>query len=153
MSQFKGKVFTGCRAKFSLNSKVVGWATNVSLSEEIQYDPLEVLDNIEVEEWVPVAYRVTFTASFVRIVGRSVKSEGWFPAGGTSPQERLQNILLQPDLVATIEDSNDATSNPLMTVEQVRMQSRNITVNARGIVGKDVTFVAKRIKDESEVAA
>jgi hypothetical protein len=144
----KGRVFTGARARFSIDGRKVGYATNVSGSEEIQYDPVEVLDNIEVEEYVPVAYRVTFNASLVRIVGETVKSEGFFPTGGTSTEERLQNILLQPDLVATIEDTK--TNKIICTVEQMKMSSRNFTVNARGIVGKDVTFVCIKMKDESE---
>ena len=147
----KGRVFTGARARFSINGKKVGFATNVTGSEEIEYQPLEVLDNIEVEEFVPTAYRVTFTASMVRIVGETLKSEGFFPTSGRSPAEHLQNILLQKDMVCTIEDSK-SPSQIIMTLEQVKIQSRNFTVNARGIVGKDVTFVATRMKDESEVS-
>lgn len=146
----KGRVFTGARARLSINGKKVGFATNVAGSEEIEYQPVEVLDNIEVEEFVPVAYRVTFTASLVRIIGETIKSEGYFPTAGTTPEEHLENILLQGDMVATIEDSK--TSSIMMTLEQMKVQSRNFTVNARGIVGKDVTFVATRMKDESEVS-
>jgi len=145
----KGRTFTGARARFSINGKKVGFATNVSGSEEIEYQPIEVLDNIEIEEFVPVAYRVTFTASMVRIIGETIKSEGFFPQAGTSPEEHLTNILLQGDMVCTIEDSK--SSRIMMTLEQVKIQSRNFTINARGVVGKDVTFVAVRMRDESEV--
>jgi hypothetical protein len=131
-----------------IDGKKVGYATNVAGSEEYQYDPVEVLDNIEVEEFVPVAYRVTFTASLVRIMGETIKSQGYFPQGGTSPADRLTNVLLQGDMVCVIEDSK--TNTKMMTLEQVKMSSRNFTVNARGIVGKDVTFVAVRMRDESE---
>ena len=144
----KGRVITGARARFMIDGKKVGFATNVNGGEEIQYDPLELLDNIEVDEFVPVAYRVTFTASLVRIVGETVKSEGFFPKAGTSPDEHLTNILLQGDMVGVIEDNK--TGKKLMTVEQMKLASRNIAINARGIVGKDVTFVAVRMKDESE---
>jgi hypothetical protein len=146
----KGRVFTGARARFSIDGKKVGFATNCAGSEEIEYQPLEVLDNIEVEEFVPVAYRVTFTASLVRIIGETIKSEGFFPQSGSSPAEHLTNILLQGDMVATIEDSK--TGSIMMTLEQMKTQSRNWTINARGIVGKDVTFVSVRMKDESEVS-
>ena len=145
----KGRIITGARARFSINGKKIGYATNVAGSEEIEYQPVEVLDNIEVEEFVPTAYRVTFTASLVRIVGETLKSEGLFPKSGSSPEDHLTNILLQGDMVCTLEDSK--TSKILMTLEQVKIQSRNFTINARGIVGKDVTFVATRMRDESEV--
>jgi len=144
----KGRVFTGARARFLIDGKKVGFATNVAGSEELQLDPLELLDNIEVDEFVPVAYRVTFTASLVRIVGETVKSEGYFPKSGTSPDEHLTNILLMGDMVCVLEDSK--TGKKVMTLEQVKMASRNFTVNARGVVGKDVTFVAVRMRDESE---
>jgi len=144
----KGRVFTGCRARFMLNGKKVGYATNVSGSEEITYDPIEVLDNIQVEEFVPTSYRCTFSASMVRIVGESVKSAGWFPSLGTSPEEHLQNILLNGELSATIQDTKKPPKT-IMTVEQIKLASYNFTVNARGIVGTDMTFVCIRIRDES----
>jgi len=145
----KGRVFTGCRALFMLRGAKVGYATNVAGSEEIQWDPVEVLDNIQVEEHVPVAYRVTFTASLVRIVGETVKSLGWWPQQGTGPEEHLRNILLQGELVAVIQDNK--TKKIMMTLEQVKLASHNFSINARGMVGQDLTFVAIRMKDESEV--
>ena len=147
----KGRVFTGARARFSIQGRKVGYATNCAGSEEIEYQPVEVLDNIEVEEFVPTAYRVTFTASLIRIVGNTLKSEGFFPKSGQTPAEHLTNILLQGDLVATIEDTKSPPTM-IMALEQVKIQSRNFTINARGIVGKDVTFVCTRMKDESEVS-
>jgi hypothetical protein len=144
----KGRVFTGARARFMIDGKKVGYATNCSGGEEIQYEQLECLDNIEVEENVPVGYRVTFSASKARIVGETIKSEGFFPKTGKNPAEHLQNILLQDDMVCVIEDSK--TERKIMTLEQVKMGSRNFTINARGIVAKDVTYLAIRMKDESE---
>ena len=143
----KGRVFTGARARLMVHGKKIGYATNVAGSEEIQYDPIEVLDNIQVEEFVPVAYRVTLTASKVRIVGESLKTQGLFPPIGTSPEEHLTNILLSGDMSAVIEDSK--TGKAIATYEQVKVASQNYTVNARGVVGEDVTFVAVRSSDES----
>jgi hypothetical protein len=144
----KGRLFTGARARFSINGVKVGYARNVAVTEEIQYDPVEVLDNIEVEEYVPVAYRVTFTASQFRIIGETVKSLGYFPNVGTNTNEHLENILVSGDLTATIEDTK--TGKLFATVEQVKVASHNWTIDARGVVGEDMTFVAVRVKDESE---
>jgi hypothetical protein len=143
----KGRTFTGARARLSLNGRKVGFATNVNGGEEIEYQPQEVLDNIEVDEWVPVAYRANLTASMIRIVGETLKSQGFFPQAGSSPEEHLTNILLQGDMVATIEDSK--TGRTVTTVEQVKVQSKNFTINARGIAAKDVTFVTVRMRDET----
>ena len=145
----KGRIFTGARARFSLNGVKVGYARNVNISEENGYEPIEVLDNIEVEEFAPVSYRVTFTASMFRIIGETIKSRGWFPANGKNTSEHLQNILTSGDLTATIEDSK--TGKIVSTVEQVKVASHNWTVDARGVVVEDVTFVCIRVQDESEV--
>ena len=146
----KGKIFTGARARFYLNGVPVGYATNVSGTEEIQYDDAEVLDRIEVAEQVPTAYRVSMRASFLRIVGKSVKARGWMPSTGKNSDEHLLNILNAGDLTARIEDS--ATNTTLYVFEQVKAQNNNWTINARGIVGEDVDFVAIRMKDESDLA-
>lgn len=145
----KGRVLTGARARFSINGVKVGYARNVTLGEEIEWQPLECLDNVEVEEHVPIAYRVSFSASKFRIVGETLKSLGYFPKVGANTDEHLQNILTAGDLTATLEDSK--TGKLISTVEQVKIASHNWTTDARGIVGEDVTFVAIRVKDESEV--
>ncbi len=145
----KGNLFTGARARFSLNGVKVGFARNVTVREEVQLDPVEVLDNIEVDEYVAVAYRVTFSASIFRIIGETLKSRNWFPKTGQNTEEHLTNILNTGDLTATIEDTR--SGNIFATLEQVRIQSHNWTIDARGIVGEDVEFVAIRLKDESEV--
>jgi hypothetical protein len=146
----KGRVLTGARSRFSIEGRKVGYATNVNGSEEIEYQPVEVLDNIEVSEHVPTAYRATLTASLVRIVGETIKSQNFFPSAGKSTEEHLQNILAQGEMVAMLEDSK--TSKTVMTAEQVKIASRNFSVAARGIVGKDINFVLIRMKDESEIA-
>lgn len=145
----KGRLFTGARARFSIGGVKVGYARNVAVTEEIQYDPVEVLDNIEIEEYVPVAYRVTFTASQFRIIGETVKSLGFFPNVGQNVEEHLENILIKGDLTATVEDTK--TGKIFATLEQVKVASHNWTIDARGVVGEDLTFVAVRVRDESEV--
>lgn len=145
----KGLVFSGARARFSIQGKKVGWATNVSGSEEIQYEECEVLDNIDIQEHVPVRYRVSLSMSQIRIVGRTVKSDGFFPKVGANSEEHLRNILVTGDLVVTIEDND--SGKIIATYEQVKVASHNWAINATGIVGEDVAFVAIRAKDESEV--
>ena len=145
----KGRLLTGARARFSINGIKVGYARNVSISEEIQYDPVEVLDNIEVEEHVPVAYRVTFTASHFRIVNETIKSQSFFPSVGANTEEHLENILVSGDLSATVEDTK--TGKIIASLEQVKVASHNYTIDARGVVGEDLSFVATRVKDESEI--
>lgn len=152
MATEKGLIFTGARARFSLNGKKVGWATYVSGSEEIQYEEVEVLDNIQVQEHAPVRYRVSLSMSQVRIVGSSLKASGFFPKNGANSEEHLRNILTNGELVATIEDT-DATGKKTLiaTYEQVKVSNKNFQISATGVVGEDVTFVAIRASDEAEV--
>lgn len=143
----KGRVFTGARARFSINGVKLGYATDVNGGEEIEYFPIEALDNIEVEEHAPIAYRANLSASKVTLISETLKSLGFFPQVGQSPQEHLQNILLQQDMVCTVEDSK--TGKVPVTVEQVKTQARNFRINARAVVTEDVTFVCTRLRDET----
>lgn len=148
----KGDVFTGARARFMVNGRVIGFATNCSGGETIQYEPVNVLDNIQVQEHVAVGYEVNFSASRVRLINRSVRSPdvNIFPQLGQNPQEHLTNILATEfsEMNAVIEDT--ATGAIFMLLEQVKLRSRNFTITARGITGEDLDFVAIRMKDESE---
>lgn len=145
----KGRLFTGARARFSINGVKVGYARNVALTESITYEPVAVLDNIEVEEHVPTGYEVRFTASMFRIIGETLKTQGWFPPVGGNVEEHLENILVSGELTATIEDTK--TGKIFATVEQVKVASHNWTIDARGVVGEDMEFVAIRVRDESEI--
>jgi len=145
----KGRLFTGARARFSINGVKVGYARNVALTESITYEPVAVLDNIEVEEYVPTGYEVRFTASMFRIIGETLKTLTWFPPVGGNVEEHLENILVSGELTATIEDTK--TTRIFATVEQVKIASHNWTIDARGVVGEDVEFVAIRVRDESEI--
>lgn len=143
------EVLTGCRARFSLSGVKVGFATGVSVREVITYEPIKVLDNIQVESHEPVDYDVSMTADMVRIVGDSIKEAGWFPSQGQSPAEFLSNILTTGELTATIEDSK--TGDIVATVEGVKISERNMNVTARGVVGQNVSMVAKRARDEFDL--
>lgn len=145
----KGNLLTGARARFSVEGVKVGYARNVAITEEIEYQPVEVLDNIEVEEHVPIAYRVRFTASMFRIVGETLKSKGWFPATGKTTDDHLSNILTTGVLYAQVEDTK--TNKVICYLDQVKIASHNWTIDARGIVGEEMEFVAIRVKDESEM--
>lgn len=157
----RGQIFSGARARFTINGTVIGYATNCTGSEEIMYEPIEVLDHLQVVEFVPVGYRVSFSAGRVRLIGDNVGTNGSlrgqlaaFPRLGQDDQEFLLNILNQDDLQCQIEDSvgtaNDAKAKIFMRLEHVRVASRNWSITPRGVVGEDVGFVAVRMLDEIE---
>ena len=141
----RGLVLSGARARLMIEGVKVMYATNVSYSEEIQHDPVEVLDQFDVSEHVPIAYRVTFSAQMVRVVTNPIKLRD-----GVVIQPRLEDILESPELTATVEDRG--TGLIVANIERVKCVRYTQNVGARGIVLNDVEFVAIRIRDESEIA-
>ena len=91
-----GRVFSGARARLLLDGTPVLYCTNVSYSEEIQYDPIEVLDSLPVAEFVATAYRVTFSSQWVRVVGNPIKKRD-----GIVVFPRLKDILTAGELTHT----------------------------------------------------
>lgn len=141
---YRGLTLTGARARLSIAGVKVALATNVSYSEEIQHDPIEPLDQFEVAENVPVAYRVTFSAQMVRIITNTIKNRD-----GVVIFPSLEDILSQGELEAMIEDRE--TGSVVANIERVKATRYTNNVGARGIVLTDVEFAAIRIRNESEI--
>jgi hypothetical protein len=140
----RGLVLTGARARLSLNGTKVMYCSNVSWGEEIPHDPVEVLDQYDVAEFVPTAYRVTFGSQHVRVITQPVKLRD-----GVRIFARLEDILDTPDMTGTIEDHK--TGSCLANIEGVRCTRYTQNMGARGVVLTDTEFVAIRIRDESEI--
>ena len=136
-------VFSGPRARFKVNGNIVGFAGGVSGSESIDYEPVDVLDLLEVREYVPVAYRATLSAQIFRVIGQSLKAAGIFP------QEK--DILTSGDLTCVLEDS--LTGNTAAQFEACKCSEHAFDITARGIVSENVSFVTIRMKDEFDIPA
>lgn len=133
--------FSGARAVFMINNQPVGFAGGVSGEELVDYEPIDVLNLLEVKEHVPVAYRTSLSAQIFRVVGKSLKKAGILPT--------VENIITSDDLVAAIQDKVTNTTMSLFT--GVRCSGHTWDVTARGVVSENVTFVAIRVKDEAEL--
>jgi hypothetical protein len=134
-------VFSGARARFKINGNVVGFGAGVSGSESIDYEPVDVLDLLEVREFVPVAYRATLSAQIFRVIGSSLKALGIFPTE--------ENILTSGDLTATVEDI--LTGNTMASFQACKCQEHTFDITARGIVSENVNFVTIRLRDEFDI--
>ncbi len=141
----RGLVLSGARARFMIDGIKVMYTTSVNYSEQIEYQPIEVLDQLEVAEHVATAYRVSLSAQMVRVITNSIKLRD-----GVSIMPRLESILDAGDLTATIEDR--VTGRILANIERVKCSDYRANIGARGIVLTDCEFVAIRIRDESELA-
>jgi hypothetical protein len=135
------QVFSGARARFKVSGVTVGYAAGVSGEETIDYEPVEVLDLLEVREHVPVAYRCSLNAQIFRIIGDSLKKQGIFP--------KPEDIITSNALDAAIEDAG-VTRNTAALFTGVRTAGHTWDVAARGIVSENVNFVAIKVTDEYE---
>lgn len=153
----KQQIITGARARLSIDNKAVGFATDVSCSEDISYEPIRVLDDIYTVEFVPVGYDMSFSAGRVRLFGDSLKATtrnaptsglGILPKHGNNSATFLSNLLSKNDMGAVIEDTFSGA--PFVRIEGVQVTRHNWTVTARGVVGEDIEFVGKKMFDESE---
>lgn len=140
----RGLVLTGARARLSIEGVKCMYTLNCSYGEEIQHDPVEPLDQFDVAEHVPLAYRVNFSAQWVRVIRNSIKQRD-----GVAILPTLENILTAGEMTATVEDPTTGAS--LANIQRVKATRYNINIGARAIVLTDVEFVAIRIRDESEV--
>jgi hypothetical protein len=143
------KVFSGARAIFMFNGSPVAFASGVDGSEEIQYQAVEVLDNLEVVEYVPVGYRVTLTCAMFRTISKgasttetpgSIKQQNIFPTA--------QSILTTEGVDVLIIDR--ISNKAIATFQNVKTSSYRFSITARGIVAQNVTFMSTRMTDEAE---
>jgi hypothetical protein len=136
------------------NGEIVGFASGVSGSEEIQYEPVETLDHLEVREHAPVGYRVTLTAQVFRTISQGASDD--VNAPGSLKQQQIfpkfDDIFRIQGVDAVIQDDPRISGKILHQFQTVKTSSYNFNVTARGITGQNVNFVAIRAKDETEVS-
>lgn len=133
--------FSGARAVFLVNSVPTAYAGNTSGSEMVEHQPVDVLNLLEVREFVPVAYTATLSANIFRVVGQSLKQQGIMP--------NQNNIITSPDLEVAIQDN--VTGATMQLFQGVRCAGHNWDISARGIVSESVEFVAIRTLDEADL--
>jgi hypothetical protein len=135
-------IYTGARAIFKLAGQSVATATGVDVSSNIAYDPVRVLDMLEVYEFAETQYNASMSCSTVKMIGASATQLGFFP------HVDLMSILLQPELVAELYDN--VTRQLVCVVEGVKPENNTFSVNAGQVVANNLTFVCKRVRDVSE---
>lgn len=142
-------VFTGPRARFTLNGTVIALARSVQVQDELVYDPIKVMDNLEVLEHEPIDYNCSMSAAEVLIVGKTLEGLGFAAPKGQTAADHLRNVLSLPDITAQIEDNQDDTI--IARVFGVKIASKSFAVDARTSVARDVQFVARRVQEASEL--
>ena len=133
----RGQVGHGARVYLRINGKKVGYMTSVDGGENIEFQPVEVLDNLEVVEHVPVRYTVNLSASRVFLVNASLKKAGIF--------ESVRGILSRQ--VFTLEVVDRVEGKVIQTFEGVRASSNSWSFEKGQISFNRMEFVAQRIRD------
>jgi len=140
------QVFSGPRAIFQVGKNPVGYASNVSGEETIDYEPVDCLDLLEIKEHVPVAYRATLNAAIFRVIGQSLKALGIFP--------KLNEIVTNGTLTAAIMNAKPVggggSDKAMAFFTGVRAAGHTWDTTARGLTSDSVNFVAIKVEDESE---
>jgi hypothetical protein len=133
------KVMTGAKAIFRLGGNQVAFASSVSYNENIQLEEVNVLDQLEVVEFAEVGYRVDLSCQNFRVANASVKQLGIM--------SKLNDILTQGELTAEIIDR--ATGAVILLMEGVKLESRQTTVDARGLMSETWSFRGRKSSDEA----
>lgn len=134
------QVMTGARAIFRLNGVQVAYASSVTFNENIQLEEVNVLDRIEVLEYAEVGYRVDLSCQSFRVANESVKQLGIMP--------KLGQILTQGVLTAEVVDR--VSGAVILLMEGVKLESRQTSVDARGVMTESWNFKGIKSSDESE---
>lgn len=133
------QVMTGAKAVFRLNGVQVAYASSVTFNENIQLEEVNVLDKIEVVEYAEVGYRVDLSCQSFRVANESVKQLGIM--------SRLGDILTQGVLTAEVIDR--VSGAVILLMEGVKLESRQTSVDARGLMTESWNFKGIRSSDEA----
>ena len=132
-------VMTGVRAVFRVNGIQIAYASSCSFNETISLEEVNCLDRLDVLEFAETGYRVDLSCQTFRVQNQSVKQLGIMP--------RLQDILTSGEMTAEVIDRQSNAVILLMT--GVKLESRQTTVDARGLMTETWNFRGKRSQDEA----
>jgi len=139
-------ILTGGRCRLLLDGKRMGWAFGVTVGEDIVQEPVNVLDNLMPAEFEITGYQVTLQANIYRVPKQDLVAAELWPKSGRTPEEVRRMLLDFPELAAEMWDTY--TSTPVGKIYRVKPRSRNIAVQARGLVSNNCQFTAIQYADE-----
>lgn len=133
------QVMTGAKAIFRLAGNQVAFASSVTFNENIQLEEVNTLDRIDTVEHAEVGYRVDLSCQNFRVANQSVKQLGIM--------SRLNDILTQGELTAEVIDRVSGAT--LLLMEGVKLESRQTSVDARGLMTETWSFRGRKSSDEA----
>jgi len=136
------RAISGAQARIYLNDTFIGWASSVSVQENIQNVRVDVLGNIDSEEIEPVGRTVSMTCEVVRIKRKPIESYNAWPEGGTVA------VVNFPALRFVIY--NDVDDEPIAVVKGAKPESKSWRIGAREVVTQNVTYQALSLDDNPD---
>lgn len=146
----KKDIFSGARAALYIGNEEIGYATGCSGGEDIDLVPVVTLNNVQVREFVPVGYSVSFSASRVVLLTKSFKREGIFPKTDKDAATHLDNMLNAGGEEGLTVNIFDKSGELFMSLQKAQMASRSWSFGPRDVVGEDVNFVGVRIYEQAD---
>jgi hypothetical protein len=135
------RVFSGARARLFFGDTLMGFCTGISGSVNTQLVRIDVLGNIDSEEIERVGRTVSFTADFVRLLGKSLQEHGIFPRGDTA------YAINFPPLTAVVYDH--VGDSVVYRIEGVVGENVSWRVDRSGVMTENATFQAIKLVDEA----
>ena len=136
-------VIVGARARFAIEGRIMGYASNVSGGHNIEWTPLDVLGMLKKMEFVATGYTANLSASLFRLINKSVKALGFMP--------KYKDILKSGAMSAILEDI--ITGKVIAKSTGVRISEERFDMQARSPLTSNITFVTEMLLDESDTAS
>lgn len=167
MAGIKSGFVTGARAKIKLGGKTMAFCTDVSYNITVQTIPVEAMGKYEVFNNEPIGYMVDGSFSIIRytknmaassnitdqqadtnalgtnISGNDTTIKGLLTKG-TAPDAHLNpgKILGSRTVDLEIDDKGQEGEIPIVKITDCRITRKGASLNKRGVLVDNYTFVA-----------
>lgn len=167
---FKPTFFAGARAKITVDSTVLAFATNISWNVDVSHVPVDVCGAYETIAYEPTGYKVSGALTVIRYTsnpnlnstpgnatqgntasnGNSIFTVG--SATGAKAAFNPGNILLSSTFTVKVDDKRDAAGaivQQAVNIENCRFERRSGAINAKGLLEEQFTFNGILLSDDA----
>jgi len=132
------QVATGAKLELRIGTIIVIYANNATYNYVIETEKIKTIDNETVDEYAEIGTVVDFSASMFRVAFEAAITNGWMP--------KLEKLLQQPELTATIKDNVSGAT--LVNITGIKCVGRSGSVDARGVWVETLRFLGRVFRDE-----
>lgn len=138
----RAKTITGGRAVVLSDGTPIGIFDSITINEAVTLEDIHTLGKFGPQEIAVTAYNaVTVQCSGFRVYGSGVKALGQFPT--------LQDLLSLGTITLAVQDRQNPTGAPLVTIVNCTPETNNQNFNARATSKVQITYRGTALTDES----